>query len=83
MKRHIIGDDRPLFGTPVLALRPTVALVAFFPFVFDVAELFLHFLDFLFVSRVFAHVVTELDSRVTICCRDLDDDIERLGLFVI
>ena len=50
---------------------------------FDIAELLLHFLDFLFVSRILAHVVTELDSRATICCRDLDDNIERLGLFII
>lgn len=40
-----------------------------------------HLLHSILVTSVFAHVVTELDGRTAVGRCNLDNDIERLGLF--
>lgn len=42
----------------------------------DVSQHLLHVLNGRLVACVLAHVVTKLDSRVSVGARDLDDDIE-------
>lgn len=47
----------------------------------DIAQLLLDFPDLFLVTRVLTHIITEFDSRAAIRSCDLDDYVERLGLF--
>lgn len=49
----------------------------------NIAQSLLDFLDHLLVTRVLAHVITELHSRTAICASDLDDDVQGLGFLAV
>lgn len=51
--------------------------------VFDITELLLNILHSALIACVLAHVVTEFDSRAASRAGNLDDDVERLGLFAV
>ena len=66
-----------------LLASPAIALVALFPLILDVSKLLLDALDGLLVTRVLAHVVTQLHGWTAVGGGDLDDDVERLRFVAI
>lgn len=72
-----LGSNR----TPERLLLPTVTLIVSVPGTLNIVKHLLHLLYGILVASVLAHVVTELDGRTAIRRSNLDDNIERLGLF--
>lgn len=59
-------------------LCPAIALIPFLPVLLDIAQPLLHLLHHIFVARILAHVVAQLDGRAAVGRSDLDDDVEWL-----
>ena len=62
---------------------PAIAFIDLHARLLDVAQLLLHLCHLGTVTCILPHIVTQLHSRTTVRGRDLNDNVEGLGLFSV